>query len=321
MWLLLCCQFKHSPDMMMDTLGVRYARLMARVAICVVGTGCCHAQAASAWSNAVASAARMAPEARIVVLDLNDGHLLAASHLAEAARTLAAPGSTLKPLVLYGLVAGGRWDPLRRIACTRKLSIGGRSLNCSHPAADPMDAQEALAWSCNTYFATVAAALAPGELRKVLSPTGLLAETGLARNEAAAFFRDPQGPDQNRLAVLGVDGILVTPLELAVAYRWLALQIAAHEETAAAQVVRAGLADSASFGMAGAASLGGVPIAGKTGTASGAAGTQTHGWFVGLLLASAPRAVIAVYLPVGHGADAARVAAEVLANSPLRRQP
>jgi cell division protein FtsI/penicillin-binding protein 2 len=119
--------------------------------------------------------------------------------------------------------------------------------------------------------------------------------------------------------VLGVDGILVTPLELATAYRWLALQFAAHPDTAAAQVVQAGLADSASFGMAGAASLGGVAIEGKTGTASGAAGGQTHGWFVGLAPAGAPRAVIAVYLPAGRGADAARVAAELLAHSPLRQ--
>jgi peptidoglycan glycosyltransferase len=305
--------------MMMDTLGVRSARFMAVVAVCVVGACCCQAQTVAGWGNAVAGAARLAPEARIVVLEINTGHLLAASHLAEAARTLAAPGSTLKPLVLYGMVMGGRWDPSRRIACTRTLSIGGRSLNCSHPPADPMDARQALTWSCNTYYATVAGTLARGELRKVLAPTGLLAETGLAGNEAAAVFRDPESADQNRLAVLGVDGILVTPLELAMAYRWLALQFTAHPDTVETQVVQAGLADSASFGMAGAASLGGVAIEGKTGTASGGAGTQTHGWFVGLAPAGRPRAVIAVYLPAGRGADAARVAAELLAHSPLRQ--
>ncbi|MGA3046601.1 MAG: penicillin-binding transpeptidase domain-containing protein [Terracidiphilus sp.] len=306
---------------MMDTLGVGSARLILLVAVCLAGFCSCRAQTAGAWGNAVASAARLAPEARIVVLDVGAGHLLAASHLAEAARTLAAPGSTLKPLALYGLVARGRWDPSRRITCTRTLTIGGRSLNCSHPAADPMDARLALAWSCNTYFATVAGTLAPGELRKVLAPTGLLAQTSLASNEATAVFRDPQSPDQNRLALLGVDGILVTPLELAVAYRWLALQIAAHPETAAVQVVQAGLADSASFGMAGAASLGGVAIDGKTGTAGSAAGPQTHGWFIGLAPAGAPRAVIAVYLPAGHGTDAARIAGELLAHSPLRKKP
>lgn len=277
------------------------------------------AQTPLTWPSAVAHAARFAPEARIVVLDIATGRLLASSHLAEAARTLANPGSAIKPPALYGLVAAGRWDPARRIACTRKLSIAGHSLNCSHPPLAPMDAREALAWSCNSYFAAVAGTLAPGELRALLAPTGLLGQTGLAPGEATASFRDPRTLDENRLALLGVEGIRVTPLEFAVAYRWLALQLAAHPETAAAQVVRAGLEDSASFGMAGATALGEVPVAGKTGTASAATGGQTHGWFLGLAPSSAPRAVVAVYLPAGHGADAARVAAELLAHSPLRQ--
>jgi peptidoglycan glycosyltransferase len=261
---------------------------------------------------------RMSPEARIVVLDVATGRLLAASHLAEAARTLASPGSTLKPLVLYGLVSAGRWDPSRRIACKRTLSISGRVLNCSHPLAAPMDAQSALAWSCNTYFAAVAGALAPEELRKVLTPTGLLGSTSLAANEAVAAFRDPRTPDESRLALLGVGGVRVTPLELAAAYRWLALQLAVQTNSKAAKVVQAGLADSASFGMAGAAGLGGVPVAGKTGTAGLNPGSQTHGWFAGFAPSAGPRVVIVVYLPAGHGADAARLAAELLSHSPLR---
>jgi len=262
-------------------------------------------------------AGRFSPQARIVVLDIASGRVLASRHLAEAGVTLAAPGSTLKPLVLYGLVESGRWDPARRIACDRKLRIAGRPLNCSHPPADPMDARQALAWSCNTYFANVAGTLRPGELRALLAPTGLLAATGLAPKEATAVLRDPNTHDETSLALLGVDGVLVTPLELAIAYRWLALQLAANPNSPAAQAVREGLADSANFGMAGAASLGGVQVAGKTGTASPAAGAPSHGWFLGLVPSDRPRAVIAVYLPAGRGADAARVAAELLTHSPL----
>jgi cell division protein FtsI/penicillin-binding protein 2 len=312
---------------MMDTRGVRSAILMAIFVASLAGACSCDPQVPPTWPSAAAHAAQFAPQARIVVLDIASGHLLAASHLPEAARTLAAPGSTLKPLVLYSLVASGRWDPSRRIACTRKLRIAGRSLNCSHPPADPMDARQALTWSCNTYFAALAGALAPGQLRAPLAPTGLLSQTGLAPAEAIAVFHDPQTPDATRLALLGVDGVLVTPLELATAYRWLAVRLAApHPEgtgrppaSAAAQVVRDGLQDSASFGMAGAASLGGVPIAGKTGTASPASGGQSHGWFVGLAPSDAPHAIIVVYLPAGHGADAARVAADLLAHCPLRQ--
>jgi cell division protein FtsI/penicillin-binding protein 2 len=205
------------------------------------------------------------------------------------------------------------------------LRIGERSLDCSHPPLDPMDARQALAWSCNSYFAAVGATLAPGELHGLLATTGLLAQTGLAvgaqGGEATADFREPQNTDQAKLALLGVDGIRVTPLELASAYRWLAMQLAEHGGSAAAEVVRLGLQDSASFGMAGAASLGGVPIAGKTGTANLGPGTGSHGWFVGLAPSEHPTVVLVVYLPAGRGADAAQVTARVLANSPLKTTP
>jgi cell division protein FtsI/penicillin-binding protein 2 len=309
-------------DAMMDTRGVRNAWLMAMFAVSLAGACSCRPQAAPSWTSAAALAAQSAPQARIVVLDIATGRVLAATHLAESARTLAAPGSTLKPLVLYGLIASGRWDPSRRIACTRRLRIGGRSLNCSHPPADPpgapFDARQALAWSCNTYFASVAGTVAPGELRSLLAPTGLLGQTGLAPAEAMAAFRDPHTAEEASLTLLGVDGIRVTPLELAAAYRWLALQLAAHSGSVAAQVVQEGLADSASFGIAAAASLGGVPVAGKTGTANLGPGTPSHGWFAGLVPAVEPNAVVVVYLPAGHGANAAQAAADLLAHSPLK---
>jgi len=253
------------------------------------------------------------------VQDIASGRLAAAGRLNDAARTVAAPGSTLKPLVLYELVAAGRWNPSRRIACNRRLVVAGHRLVCSHPPAPPFDAREALTWSCNTYFAALARTLKPGELGRLLRPTGLLSATGLGGAEAVAEFHEPLSEDAEQLALLGVEGVRVTPLELAVAYRWLALELAAHPGSEAAQVVRDGLADSASFGMAGAASLGGVAVLGKTGTAEGIASSQTHGWFVGLAPAQNPRVAIAVYLPAGRGADAARIAGELLAHAPLER--
>ena len=135
---------------------------MARIACCLPPS--------QDWQSAVEQAARMAPDARIVVLDLKSGGLLAAHRRDEAARTLAAPGSTLKPLVLYALLAEGRWNAAQRVACDRQLTVAGHRLACSHPAAPPFDAREALAWSCNSYFAQVAQTLPPGELGKCCAP-------------------------------------------------------------------------------------------------------------------------------------------------------
>ena len=291
---------------------------IAAVAVAVVGAACLPAQEPG-WKSAVEQTAHAAPEARIVVLDVRTGRLMAAHRLEETARTLAAPGSTLKPLVLYGLLAAGRWNPERRVSCSRHLTIAGHRLDCTHPPAPPFDAREALTWSCNSYFAEVARTLEPGELGQLLRPTGLLGVTGLAREEAKAEFREPRTVDDAQLALLGVEGVRVTPLELAAAYRGLALVLTARSGTDASRVVRAGLEDSASFGMAGQASLGGVPVLGKTGTAEGTASSRTHGWFAGLAPAGKPQVVVVVYLPAGRGSDAARVAGELLAHAPLGR--
>ena len=311
---------------MPHTLRVRgILQSIAIAAACGAISAASSPNPASSWQSAVEQAARSTPEARILVLDLATRRLLASHRLSEAARTLAAPGSTLKPLVLYSLIAGGRWDPDRRVACDRKLVVDGHRLACTHPPAPPFDAPEALAWSCNSYFAEIARALEPGELGRLLRPTGLLSVTGLAgkqaSGEAAAEFREPINGDAAQLALLGVEGIRITPLELAVAYRWLALELAAHPGSQAARVVHAGIEDSASFGMARQAGLGGVPIAGKTGTAEGTASSLSHGWFVGLAPAEQPQFVVVIYLPASRGEDAAHVAAELLSHSPLAHAP
>lgn len=272
---------------------------------------------AQSWQSAVDAVSRASPASRILVVEIASNRILAARHLDLAAQTLSAPGSTLKPLLLYQLLVEHRWNPEQRVACDGNLAIAGHRLACSHPRAPPFDARQALAWSCNTYFARVAQSLGPGELESLLRPTGILGATGLAPRESVAVFRSPQSPADTQLAFLGVEGIRVTPLELAAAYRWLARELAAHPDTAAAQTVLAGLADSASFGMAGQAGLGGVPVAGKTGTAEGAATAVTHGWFAGLAPMPHPQVVVIVYAPSGRGADAAHLAGIVLAHSPL----
>jgi cell division protein FtsI/penicillin-binding protein 2 len=274
---------------------------------------------AALWQRATDQATSNSTGARVVVLEIESGKLLASVHLSEASRTLATPGSTLKPLILYFALKSGRWDPQLRVACGRRMRIGNHQLNCSHPETDPMDAEQALTWSCNSYFAAMAESLTAEELRKALSERNLLAATGLRDGESVADFRLPHSREQIQLAALGVEGIRVTLPELAEAYRSLAIELAAHPQTMAARTVHAGLSASASFGMADAVALGGVPVAGKTGTASAESGGTTHGWFVGLVTAGSPRVVMAVYVPNGHGSDAAQVAANILAHSPLRK--
>ena len=111
----------------------------------------------------------------------------------------------------------------------------------------------------------------------------------------------------------------MTPFELAEAYRWLAQRLNDHRGSQAAETVRAALEDSSSFGMAAAVGTGSTPVAGKTGTAEGVASSQTHGWFAGFAPADHPRAVVVVYMPAGHGANAAQVAGELLKRAPAEQ--
>lgn len=276
------------------------------------------AREAARWQNAVGQMASKNRDVRVLVIQISSEAVLASAQRREAAQALATPGSTLKPLILYYAISSGHWNAEQRIACRREMRIGSHQLNCSHPEADPMDAEQALTWSCNSYFAALAATLSPEELRRALSVRGLLAASEIAPDGNVAEFPEPRTRSQVQLAALGVEGIRVTLPELAQAYRSLAIEFSEHPQSAATRTVRAGLADSASFGMAGAASLGGVPVAGKTGTASAESGGGTHGWFIGMAPAQAPEVVIAVYLPAGRGADAAQVAAGILARSPLQ---
>jgi cell division protein FtsI/penicillin-binding protein 2 len=294
------------------SISLQTAAIAAAIAIAVPIL----AQPAPNWAAAFNQAAITAPDARIIVLGVHDGNILASRHLDDAARTLAAPGSTLKPLLLYKLLESSRWDPARRIACRRTLTIAGRRLACSHPVSDPFDAREALAWSCNTYFAEVARSLPASGLSGILRSTGLLDVTGLTPNEAVAEFREPRSVEETQLTWLGIENIRITPLELAAAYRRLANEIAEHGATVAASTIQAGLADSTEFGIAQSAKQNAVSVAGKTGTAESTGSHQTHGWFAGFAPAHKPRVVIVVYLPVGRGADAARLAGIILAHAP-----
>jgi cell division protein FtsI/penicillin-binding protein 2 len=106
-------------------------------------------------------------------------------------------------------------------------------------------------------------------------------------------------PEQREFAVLGLDGMTVTPLELAQAYRNLLTRISLEG------VVFRGLRGSVDYGMANPARVPGMTILGKTGTASDPGEAWTHGWFVGAIPG---QFVLVVYVPHGDGGTAARLA-------------
>src|SRR5215813_926795 len=77
----------------------------------------------------------MADKAGVVVLmDVASGNILAQRNINVAARRLEFPGSTVKPFVLMELLNSGKVKPEQKLMCRRPLYIGGRRMDCSHPA-------------------------------------------------------------------------------------------------------------------------------------------------------------------------------------------
>src|SRR6185436_17123372 len=144
-----------------------------------------------------------------LLLDVATRRVIAAT---SAINRVAPPGSTLKPFVLAGLLKLGRLRGSDAFVCPGRLRIGGRTLDCSHPAIDiPMQIDTALAYSCNCFVAHAAERFAPGELAAVLMQAGFSG----ARNRGKL--------DGQQLQALGEDGALITVEELAHSYRNLAL--------------------------------------------------------------------------------------------------
>jgi len=238
-----------------------------------------------------------------VVLDDADGRLLAVERPREAAERASAPGSTLKPFFLAAALEKGAIREDTTLECHRHLRILGRDLTCSHPAAlTAFRAEDALAYSCNSYFAQLSERFTPQQVIAVLEQAGLGSPPHLFAGESAGMLREADSDGEQALQVLGLEGVTATPAQMAEAYWQLWRRIDA------APTVRRGLEESVEYGMANPARTEGVALLGKTGTASDAGQAWTHGWFAGMASCGGQRIVVTIYVPRGNGGDAALLA-------------
>jgi stage II sporulation protein D len=232
-----------------------------------------------------------------VVLDLKTGRPIATVKTAETESLRSTPGSILKPLFLAGALEHQQVQPQATFFCRRDLHIsaGERDWNlaCTHPQTEiAFDAQDALAYSCNRYFAALADRMTPKQAMAILEHYGLIQP------------KTPATREEKELLVLGLAGIAVSPAQIATAYRKLALEL----NDSRVDAVREGLKNSVRFGMAHNAFVPEMEIAGKTGTASDTMQGSSHGWFAGIGALDHEQVVVVIYLPRGNGADAARLA-------------
>ncbi len=251
-----------------------------------------------------------------IVLDVSSGRARAIHNEGTAARRVVRPGSAIKPFTLLALLSSGKTAAGEALACRRRFMVAGHKLDCGHPQiGQALDATAALAYSCNSYFTSMAVRLNPAEFQQALLKQGFGSPSGLAAKEATGTVALSATREQLQLQAIGEMNIAMTPLELASAYRKLALQRVLDSQDPALLTVFHGLEAATDYGTARLAQPpGALKVAGKTGTSLAEEGHWTHGWFVGFAPAAKPEIVVLVFVEHGAGpTDAAPIARQILA--------
>jgi cell division protein FtsI/penicillin-binding protein 2 len=265
----------------------------------------------------------------VIVSDPRTGQILALANQPCAFQQAYTPGSTAKLVVSAAALEEGIISPSDRIMCRRVPRLLGEAFHCSHPPASrPFDLAEALANSCNYFFAEVSARLSSPVLAHWYAAFGF----GSAGEDATpGEVRIPDSPRGRALAALGDMGVTATPAQVLLAYSAIAMHgqvfrlimpgqrkapsldrvLPLQKNTLA--VLTEGLRDCVTNGSGHAAAVAGVSVAGKTGTAPALDGSRvTHAWFVGYAPADAPEVAVVIFLKRGTGgADAAPLAARI----------
>jgi SpoIID/LytB domain protein len=211
------------------------------------------------------------------------------------------PGSIMKAVTLVAALDSHVIEPQTARMCRRRVTVEGRSYTCSHPDLKrPLSPAEALAYSCNDYFVSLAPRLTRAAFNAVRARLGLPL-VGPEANLPASF--------------VGLDGPRLSPRTLLDVMTRLvgadrARPVAVSDD--ARGVLLAGLRGAAEYGSASALATRRISALAKTATAP-----MPGGSFLGLLVALEPadkptRGVVVV-APGAAGADAAAIAADLLA--------
>lgn len=269
----------------------------------------------------------------IAVVRPRNGDVLALGGLAVSAPQ--PPGSTFKIITLAGALQHKLTSPSESFPVRQYATLSGvRLYNASRESCGGSLAAS-FAESCNSVFAPMGAELGPKRLVAVSERFGFNQEPALPTEEPSQIVRKDLKDDlATGAAAIGQSTDLATPLVMASVGATIASggvrarpRIVRREKVVRRRAVRRGVAATVRDMMVGvvqggtgtAGGLPGISVAGKTGTAELASGSEdpssTTAWFVAFAPAERPRVAVAVML-VGAGfggTSAAPVARRVLA--------
>ncbi len=238
-------------------------------------------------------------EGAIVVLEAETSRVLSVVNEKLAFENAQPPGSAIKPFTALAALQTSVITHDTRIRCRQKSKREDVVDTCSHPPnLAPFTPAEALAHSCNYYFASI------GERLDEERFSSLLTQFGLGQNLARSRWQPESAVGEGAF-------LQVAPIQLARGYAALFNgQIPINERDRA--ILIEGMRGAVAFGTAQKADLDSLPVfvIGKTGTSTPLQGFRPQGWFAGVSFTPdmKPELVVVVYLKNAHGSDAAEVA-------------
>src|SRR5215475_4781502 len=276
-------------------------------------------------------------EGAVIIIDPQNGRLRAVVNPRLAFEQAFPPGSAIKPFTALAALRAGLVNGEFRHRCQKRYERDDFEIVCSHPVSNsPFSLSQALAYSCNDFFARLSERLSEGVFNSTLGAFGFGEKTGVNANESSGEL--PRGEWGARDALGESDHLLVSPIQLVTAYAALVngghlyrprrstdrnlipqerlrLNIAPEHRATLIE----GMRGAVKYGTASKAGLGSLPgyVFGKTGTSTSSVKWRTQGWFIGFAAEKSPvgppradRVELGalVFLKRAHGSQAAEVA-------------
>jgi SpoIID/LytB domain protein len=282
-------------------------------------------------------------EGTVIVIDPQTGRVRSVINPELAFQKAYPPGSTIKPFTALAALRAGLIDQNSRTLCRTKYRHDAFAVVCSHPQdLAPLNPTEAIAYSCNYYFAKLGERLTEDQFDTTLADFGFGQKTGI-NSEHESPGRLLRGEWQPQNSIGEGSYLQVSPIQLLTAYSALLnggrlltpsiappdsftprvrkeIQISDDERF----IIIEGMRGAVRYGTAERAGLNSLPlyVVGKTGTSAPITGFRTQGWFVGFAVSrdantgatTEPSGInlgILVYLKNAHGAEAAEMSKSI----------
>ncbi|HJZ69276.1 MAG TPA: penicillin-binding transpeptidase domain-containing protein, partial [Blastocatellia bacterium] len=280
-------------------------------------------------------------EGAVLVMDPHTGRLRSVVNRRLAFEQAFPPGSTIKSFTALAAMNAGLIDVESRTLCRGRFSGESIDVVCSHPKSrTPFNLAQALAYSCNYFFATMSGRLSFDSFKATLASAGFGARTGVnASGESSGALRDGEWRVRDLLGE--GDNLLVTPIQLLTAYCSLVNgghlyrpqfgdadkfasdeQKTLHIDESRRAALIEGMRGAVVYGTAEKSGLASLPIFifGKTGTSTSSNAFRRQGWFVSFAADANSAAeatpeslglAVLVFIKRSHGSGAAAVSKRV----------